>query len=107
GPEAVKVMTVHQAKGLEFEVVFIIMMCDGFFPNERVAITIEGEEEERRLFYVAITRAKNLLYICYPQQRRRFSPRFLPMLEPSRFITDLPQNLYEGLKITCDKDNTK
>ncbi|MGC8830620.1 MAG: ATP-dependent helicase [Verrucomicrobiia bacterium] len=107
GEDCVRLSTVHQAKGLEFEVVFIIMMCDGFFPNERVAITIEGEEEERRLFYVAITRAKNLLYICYPQQRRRFSPRFLPMLEPSRFITDLPPNLYEGLKITCDKDNTK
>ncbi|MGC8742588.1 MAG: ATP-dependent helicase [Verrucomicrobiia bacterium] len=99
-----RLSTIHQAKGLEFEVVFIIMMCDGFFPNDRSSLTIEGEEEERRLFYVAITRAKNLLYICYPQQRKRFGPRYLPMLQPSRFITDIPQNLYEGLKVTYVND---
>ena len=100
--DSVWLSTVHQAKGLEFEVVFIIMMCEGFFPNERAAITIEGEEEERRLFYVAITRPKNLLYICCPQRRKNFGLRFFPPLQPSRFITCLPENLYEGLKFSFD-----
>jgi len=100
--DSVRLSTVHQAKGLEFEVVFIIMMCEGFFPNERAAITIEGEEEERRLFYVAITRTKNLLYICCPLRRKNFGQRFFPPLQPSHFITSLPENLYEGLKVSFD-----
>ncbi len=100
--DSIRLSTVHQAKGLEFEAIFIIMVCEGFFPNERAAITIEGEEEERRLFYVAITRAKNLLYICCPQRRKNFGQRFFPPLEPSRFISSLTGDLYDGLKVTND-----
>src|SRR5207253_653021 len=67
--ERVKLSTIHQAKGLEFDVVFIIMLCDGLFPSARSLDSPEDEEEERRLFYVAITRARNELYLSYPLLR--------------------------------------
>src|SRR5208337_2662132 len=61
--EKMRLSTIHQAKGLEFDVVFVMMLCDGMFPSKRSLEGKEGEEEERRLFYVAITRAKNELYL--------------------------------------------
>ncbi len=64
--EQLKLSTIHQAKGLEFDVVFVIMLCDGMFPSARSLESQEGEEEERRLMYVAITRARNGLYLSYP-----------------------------------------
>lgn len=64
--ERVKLSTIHQAKGLEFDVVFVIMLCDGLFPSERSLANQAGEEEERRLFYVAVTRARHELYLSYP-----------------------------------------
>ena len=69
--EKIKLSTIHQAKGLEFEVVFVIMLCDGLFPSARSTESNDGEEEERRLFYVSITRAKNELYLTYPHDARR------------------------------------
>ena len=69
--EKLKLSTIHQAKGLEFDVVFVIMLCDGMFPSTRSMESNEGEEEERRLFYVAITRAKNELYLTLPAHPRR------------------------------------
>ncbi|HZF01860.1 MAG TPA: UvrD-helicase domain-containing protein, partial [Methylomirabilota bacterium] len=68
----IRLSTIHQAKGLEFDVVFVIMLCDGLFPFGRSIENDEGIEEERRLFYVAITRAKDELYLCYPTQRTKF-----------------------------------
>jgi len=67
--EQLKLSTIHQAKGLEFDVVFIIMLCEGLFPSDRSLESEDGEEEERRLFYVAITRARNELYLSYPLVR--------------------------------------
>src|SRR5207244_3605613 len=67
--EQLRLSTIHQAKGLEFAVVFIIMLCEGLFPSARSLDNVEDEEEERRLFYVAITRAKNELYLSYPLVR--------------------------------------
>ena len=67
--ERLRLSTIHQAKGLEFDVVFVIMLCDGLFPSERSLETDKGEEEERRLMYVAITRARNELYLSYPLMR--------------------------------------
>ncbi|MCB1129301.1 MAG: ATP-dependent helicase, partial [Verrucomicrobiae bacterium] len=63
--ERLRLSTVHQAKGLEFKVVFVMMLCEGLFPSGRSSETPEGVEEERRLFYVAITRAKDELYLSY------------------------------------------
>src|SRR5256714_7939828 len=67
--EAVNLSTVHQAKGLEFYTVFVIWLTDGMFPSSRSLDTRDALEEERRLFYVAITRARDELYLTYPQMR--------------------------------------
>ena len=88
----------HQAKGLEFDVVFLIMLCDGFFPSGRSLETIEGEEEERRLFYVAITRARNELYFSYPLIRSGYGGGD-DMKSPSRFLSDIPMNLLEEVNL--------
>jgi DNA helicase-2/ATP-dependent DNA helicase PcrA len=92
--EKIKLSTIHQAKGLEFDVVFTIMLCDGMFPSARSMESTEGEEEERRLFYVAITRARNELYLCYPQERASFSKSGGDgMQQPSRFLSEIPADL--------------
>ncbi len=92
--EKIKLSTIHQAKGLEFDVVFVIMLCDGMFPSARSMETDEGEEEERRLFYVAITRAKNELYLCYPLIRASYGNSGGDgMQQPSRFLSEIPGDL--------------
>jgi DNA helicase-2/ATP-dependent DNA helicase PcrA len=93
--EMVRLSTIHQAKGLEFDVVFIIMLCDGLFPSSRSSESLEGEEEERRLFYVAITRARNELYLTYPFIRRGHQPGEELRQRPSRFLGELPKELLE------------
>jgi DNA helicase-2/ATP-dependent DNA helicase PcrA len=92
--EKIKLSTVHQAKGLEFEVVFVIMLCDGLFPSARSTESNDGEEEERRLFYVSITRAKNELYLTYPQIRGGFGASGVDTYQsPSRFLAEIPMGL--------------
>ena len=92
--EKIRLSTIHQAKGLEFDVVFVIMLCDGLFPSARSMENDEGEEEERRLFYVAITRAKNELYLSYPLIRASFgNSGGDAMQQPSRFLSEIPKSL--------------
>jgi DNA helicase II / ATP-dependent DNA helicase PcrA len=91
--------TIHQAKGLEFEVVFIIMLCDGSFPAARAVENPEGEEEERRLFYVAITRARDELYLTYPQIRVTRGTWAEQSQQPSRFLRELPAELLDRWQI--------
>ena len=92
--ERLKLSTIHQAKGLEFEAVFIIMLCDGLFPSSRSTESSDGEEEERRLFYVAVTRAKNELYLCYPLIRSGFGQSGADIFQsPSRFLAEIPKGL--------------
>lgn len=92
--EKLKLSTIHQAKGLEFDAVFVIMLCDGMFPSTRSMESNEGEEEERRLFYVAITRAKNELYITYPLIRAGYGNTGMDSMQlPSRFLSEIPKNL--------------
>jgi DNA helicase-2/ATP-dependent DNA helicase PcrA len=93
--EMVRLSTIHQAKGLEFDVVFIIMLCDGLFPSARSSESLDGEEEERRLFYVAITRARNELYLTYPFIRRGHQPGEELRQRPSRFLSELPKELLD------------
>ena len=95
--DAIKLTTVHQAKGLEYDVVFLIGLADGQFPGRR-SIEAGDVEEERRLFYVAVTRARNELYLSYPRVASRAGPGGM-MLTPSRFILELAPELYEPLKI--------
>lgn len=82
--------TVHQAKGLEWEAVFIINLAARAFPNERALAEDGGEEEERRLFYVAITRAKSHLYLTYPQKSFDFSYNLA-----SPFLDEIGHHLIE------------
>src|SRR5258705_8862406 len=92
--EQIRLSTIHQAKGLEFDVVFVIMLCDGLFPSARSLDTAEGEEEERRLMYVAITRARNELYLSYPLIRATGNTGDM-MQQPSRFLSEIPKELIE------------
>ena len=92
--EKIRLSTIHQAKGLEFDAVFVIMLCDGLFPSARSMDSDEGEEEERRLFYVAITRAKNELYLSYPLIRAGFGQSAGDSMQhPSRFLSEIPKEL--------------
>jgi DNA helicase-2/ATP-dependent DNA helicase PcrA len=95
--EAIKLTTVHQAKGLEYDVVFVIGLADGQFPGRR-SIEAGDDEEERRLFYVAVTRARNELYLSFPKIASRPGPGGM-MNTPSRFLQELSPNLYQELKI--------
>lgn len=95
GDDRLRLTTIHQAKGLEFSVVFIIMLCQGLFPFSRSLRDEAGEEEERRLFYVAATRAKNELYLSFPKMR--FAPGQQDnWLHRSQFLTELPEECYES-----------
>ncbi|HXB58467.1 MAG TPA: ATP-dependent helicase, partial [Candidatus Acidoferrales bacterium] len=92
--DRIRLSTIHQAKGLEFDAVFVIMLCDGLFPSSRSIESAEGEEEERRLFYVAITRAKNELYLSYPLIRGGFGNSAADSMQsPSRFLGEIPKEL--------------
>ena len=96
--EAVNLSSVHQAKGLEFHTVFVIWLTDGMFPSSRSLETREAIEEERRLFYVAITRAKDELYLTYPHMR--LNAGYGDMFQrPSRFLKEIPQTLVEDWNV--------
>jgi DNA helicase-2/ATP-dependent DNA helicase PcrA len=92
--ELLTLTSVHQAKGLEWRVVFIIWAADGKFPSPRSLRDSEGEEEERRLWYVALTRAAEQLYISYPLMVTDFSNQTV-VQRPSRFVTEVPRELYD------------
>ena len=84
--------TVHQAKGLEWPVVFVIWASEGMFPSSRSIGESENDAEERRLFYVAVTRAKDELVLCAPEMRRTRDGGVF-FCKPSRFIKELPRGL--------------
>jgi DNA helicase-2/ATP-dependent DNA helicase PcrA len=90
--------TVHQAKGLEWPVVFIPWLADGRFPTDLAINTQDDLEEERRVFHVAVTRAKDELYLVVPQLYRNRS-RSLIMMKPSRFLTEVAQDLTEAMEL--------
>jgi DNA helicase-2/ATP-dependent DNA helicase PcrA len=92
----VTLMTLHAAKGLEFPVVFIVGMEEGLFPHSRSLFDVSQLEEERRLAYVGITRAKDILYLTYAGRRLYFGQR--TNNPPSRFIIDIPEDLLEGVE---------
>jgi hypothetical protein len=90
GEEAVQLMTVHAAKGLEFDVVFITGLEQGLFPHENAAQERDGLEEERRLMYVAVTRARHRLYLSHAQTRLLHGQTRYCL--PSAFLDELPAN---------------
>ena len=94
--KAVRLMTIHASKGLEFDTVFISGLEDGLFPHQEInkeGIAPEEAEEERRLFYVAITRARKKVFLSYAETRTLFGRRQVNM--PSPFIFDIPETLIE------------
>lgn len=106
--DVVKLMTIHAAKGLEFPVVFVGGLEESLFPNAMSINTREDLEEERRLFYVAITRAKERLWMSYANARYRFGQ--LQQNDPSRFLEEISENYLEksyggGVKDSRAKNN--
>lgn len=92
---AVTLMTVHAAKGLEFPVVFLVGLEDGIFPHARSINDPSQLEEERRLAYVAITRAEKVLYISHSMRRRIYGEEIAA--EPSQFLNEMPLDLIHDL----------
>jgi DNA helicase-2/ATP-dependent DNA helicase PcrA len=95
GQDALQMMTVHSAKGLEFDVVFITGLEEGLFPHEQSVMERDGLEEERRLAYVAITRARHRLYLSHAQTRMLHGQTRYNI--PSRFLEEIPQALMKWL----------
>jgi DNA helicase-2/ATP-dependent DNA helicase PcrA len=95
--EQIRLSTIHQAKGLEFDIVFVIMLCDGLFPSKRSLESRQGEEEERRLMYVALTRARDELYLSYPLIRAGYGGGMDTVQHPSRFLSEIPKDLVEEI----------
>jgi DNA helicase-2/ATP-dependent DNA helicase PcrA len=94
--DCVQLMTMHSAKGLEYPLVFLCGMEDGLFPHQRSIADPNGLEEERRLCYVGITRAKEALYITHAEQRRLHGMD--NFAQPSRFIAEIPEELVEEVR---------
>ncbi len=92
--ERVTLSSIHQAKGLEWSVVFVIWLTDGMFPSTRSFQSPDAIEEERRLFYVAATRAQDQLYLTYPCYWANASPDNR-LQRPSRFLQEIPRDLVE------------
>jgi DNA helicase-2/ATP-dependent DNA helicase PcrA len=95
GDDALQLMTVHSAKGLEFNVVFIGGLEDGLFPHENSMNEDKGLEEERRLMYVAVTRARQRLYLSFAQTRMLHGQTRYNL--PSRFLDEVPEELVKWL----------
>jgi DNA helicase-2/ATP-dependent DNA helicase PcrA len=95
GTDALQLMTVHSAKGLEFAAVFVTGLEEGLFPHEQSALEDDGLEEERRLMYVAITRARARLYLCYAQTRMLHGQTRYNVA--SRFLDEIPQEVVKRL----------
>ncbi len=93
--------TIHQAKGLEWHTVFLIGLVDGQFPHNKVFNEPAELEEERRLFYVALTRAKKELYLTYPL----FSSNFGDFGRISQFIRELPEELFNIDEVENTEDD--
>lgn len=98
---AVSLMTVHASKGLEFDTVFIVGLEQGLFPSIREEDSTRDDEEERRLFYVALTRARRRLYLSYARERMKYGSRDAAL--PSEFLLDIDQRLIAGAELSKPK----
>ncbi|NLG34012.1 MAG: ATP-dependent helicase [Lentisphaerae bacterium] len=92
--DAIRLTTIHQAKGLEWKAVFVLWLVDGMFPAMRSLEEAGSESEERRLFYVAVTRARDYLWLCVPRMRKARDGGVM-MCMPSRFIDEIDPNLLQ------------
>jgi DNA helicase-2/ATP-dependent DNA helicase PcrA len=92
--DSIVLSTIHQAKGLEWRAVFIVGFNEYDFPHPKALESQERLEEERRLFYVAVTRTKEQLYIVYPESKYTFR-NGLVISRPSMFMYEIPDSVYE------------
>ena len=102
--DALQLMTIHSSKGLEFDTVFITGLEDGLCPHERSLNENNGLEEERRLMYVAITRAKNKLYLTLSQSRMTYGQPNYNL--PSRFLDEIPESLIKKINVPINNSNS-
>lgn len=100
--DAITLMTIHSAKGLEFDVVFLIGMEESIFPHANSLIEKDGLEEERRLMYVGVTRARDLLYLTNAKRRMLYGKESIN--PPSRFIEEIDKDLVETINSTIAKE---
>jgi len=91
---SLRLSTVHQAKGLEWKAVFVLFVNEDMFPSKK-SVEESGDAEERRLFYVAVTRAEDELFLCCPMVRRQRDGGMI-FLDPSRFIAEIPEDLLQN-----------
>lgn len=98
--DCVQLMTIHSAKGLEFKSVFLVGMEDGLFPSQQSIDDLSRLEEERRLCYVGMTRAMQILYLSYAESRRLYGRESYP--RPSRFIREIPVELIQEVRIRAN-----
>ncbi|MEY3067601.1 MAG: helicase, partial [Pseudomonadota bacterium] len=103
GSDAIQLMTIHSSKGLEFDVVFISGLEEGLCPHEQSLFESKGLEEERRLMYVAVTRARSKLYLSYALSRMLHGQTRYGM--PSRFLEEIPENLVKNINTINFKNN--
>ncbi len=96
GTDCVQLMTLHMAKGLEFAVVFLVGLEEGLFPHSRSVVEARQLEEERRLAYVGVTRARQQLYLSYAEQRTWYGRDHYPA--PSRFLDEMPVELIRQIR---------
>ncbi|HEY5653141.1 MAG TPA: ATP-dependent helicase [Pontiella sp.] len=92
--DAIRLSTVHQAKGLEWKAVFVLFVNEDMFPSKKT-VEESGDAEERRLFYVAVTRAEDELFLCSPMVRRQRDGGMI-FLDPSRFLAEIPEDLLQS-----------
>ncbi len=105
--DALVLSTVHQAKGLEWSRVFVPRLVEDSFPHRRAIDELGGEDEERRIFYVAVTRAMDELFLVYPLTLPRGGRGPNVLTTPSRFLTEVDPELYESALIERDIDFTR
>jgi DNA helicase-2/ATP-dependent DNA helicase PcrA len=98
----ITLMTLHSAKGLEFPVVFLGGMEEGLLPHSRSLLNAQALEEERRLCYVGMTRARDLLYLTRAATRRRYGGQMPESSRPSRFLSEIPTQLIEDFSAPVD-----
>lgn len=98
--EEVNLLSIHSAKGLEYKVVFVVGVEDGLIPHDKTLEETGTDEEERRLFYVAVTRAREKLYLSYPKERAKYNE--VVRKEVSPFLKEIPDDVMEELDIEKD-----
>ena len=97
--------TIHSAKGLEYHSVFVLSLSEGFFPAAYALKSSDGIEEERRLFYVAVTRAEKNLFLLSNRAWDRSNDFFLDAAEPSRYLEELNSDLMDEWEIEESEDD--